>query len=87
VAGVFSQGDVLRALLGGVDLHTPLNRVLSPSFKYLKSRDMGKALEYIRSGLTLIPVITDAYTLKDVVTFFDVIDDDSRGASASISGH
>ena len=74
VAGVFSQGDVLRVILEGVDIHTPLNRVVSPTFKCLRTRNMKKALEYIRAGLTLIPVVTDSYALKDVITFFDVFD-------------
>ncbi|HLH31872.1 MAG TPA: CBS domain-containing protein [Terriglobia bacterium] len=74
VTGVFSQGDVLRAILDGVDVHTPLNRVVSPTFKYLKSRDLAKAADYIRRGLTLVPVLDNSYVLKDVITFFDVMD-------------
>ena len=74
VAGVFSQGDILRAMLDGVDIHTPLNRVISPSFRCLKSYDIEKAAEYIRDGLTLVPVVNNSYELKDVITFFDVMD-------------
>lgn len=83
VAGVFSQGDVLRAILEGVDVHTPIKNVLSPTFKCLKSRDLKKAADWVCKGLTLIPVVTDSYALKDVITFFDVIEECARAAGIS----
>lgn len=74
VVGVFSEGDVLRAIMQGIDLHTPLKKVISPSFLYLKEKNMLKAYELIKKfGITLIPVIDDSYDLKDVITIFDVM--------------
>ncbi|ACI20618.1 CBS domain-containing protein [Thermodesulfovibrio yellowstonii] len=74
VVGVFSEGDVLRTILQNIDLHTPLKKVISPSFLYLKEKNMSKAYELIKKyGITLIPVIDDSFNLKEVITIFDVM--------------
>jgi len=74
VVGVFSEGDILRAILQNIDLYTPLKKVISPSFLYLKERNMAKAYEFIKKyGITLIPVIDDSFNLKEVITIFDVM--------------
>ena len=75
VIGVFSEGDVLRAILNDIDIHTPLKKVISPSFRYLKDNDMLKAYNLVKSfGITLIPVVDANFNLKDVITIFDVLD-------------
>jgi CBS domain-containing protein len=75
VAGVFSEGDVLRTILQGIEIHTPLKKVISPSFKYLKEASMSKAYELAKKyGITLVPVIDDDFNLTDVITIFDIMD-------------
>ena len=85
VLGVFSEGDVLRAILQDIDVHTPLKRVMKPSFYYLNERDLDKAHALVKKhGITLIPVIDANFILKDVITIFDVLDylfrKDAKGA-------
>lgn len=75
LVGVFSEGDVIRILLKGIELHTPLNAVISPSFHYLKEKNMLKAYKLVKKeALTLIPIIDDDFRLIDVITILDVID-------------
>jgi len=75
VIGVFSEGDVLRSILGNIEQHAPLKRVISPSFKYLNEKDMLKAYELVKThGITLVPIIDKDFVLKDVITIYDVMD-------------
>jgi len=75
VVGVFSEGDVLRAILENVDLYTPVKRVLKPSFKYLREVNMAEAcLLFKKYGITLIPVIDNEFNLVRVITVFDIMD-------------
>jgi len=74
VVGVVSEGDVLRFILQGIDLHTPLNRVITPSFKYLTTEDMRRAYELVNKfGITLIPIVDEDFRLKDIISIFDVM--------------
>ncbi len=68
VIGMFSEGDVLRAILAGIDVHAPIESLVNRSFKYLNSRDMDRALLLIRNGYTLIPVVDTDFKLTDVIT-------------------
>ena len=78
VVGVFSEGDVLRAILGNIDMHAPLKRVISPTFMHLLKPDINKAFDLVKKhGITLIPVIDDNFILKDVITIFDVLNKSS----------
>lgn len=75
VVGVFSEGDILRCILKGTNINTPLKEVLNSSFHYLKKTDIDKAYELIKKfGPTLIPVVNRKFKLKNVITLFDVID-------------
>jgi CBS domain-containing protein len=73
VIGVFSEGDVLRALLRGSDIHAPLRNLLRPSFIYLRERNLEEAREHIRRGLSLVPVVDAEFRLQDVLTLQDVL--------------
>jgi CBS domain-containing protein len=75
VIGVFSEGDVLRAILQGVEIHTPIKNILRPSFYYLKKPDMHKAYQLIKKeAVTLIPVVNESFELESVITMFDVME-------------
>ena len=78
VVGVFSEGDVLRAILAGIDVHTPLRSLVQPSFRYLRSRDLKTARTWMVDGMTLIPLINDDFRLQDVLTLTDVFGDSSN---------
>jgi len=74
VVGVISEGDVMRALLSGADVHSPLANWLNYGFKFLKSKDYALALDMMqRHGITLVPVVGEAFELLDVVTLGDVL--------------
>lgn len=70
--GAFSEGDVLRAILAGIDVHTPLKSLIRPSFRYLHKRDVAEARKLILGGITLVPVLDADFRLVDVLTLRDV---------------
>jgi CBS domain-containing protein len=72
VVGVFSEGDVLRAILGGTDVHTPLRSLIKPSFRYLQRRDLAAARTMLLSGITLIPILDKNFHLRGVLTLPDL---------------
>jgi len=73
VVGVFSEGDVLRAILAGREIHMPLKNLLKPSFKYLYEADEAAALEIFKKGVTLIPVVDKDFYVKSVMTVLDFL--------------
>lgn len=74
VIGIISEGDVLRALLNDIEIHTPLKKIVNPSFQYLQERNMFKAYNLVKKyGITLIPIIDEDFYLKNVITIFDVM--------------
>ena len=72
VVGVFSEGDVLRAILAGTEIHAPLRNLIRPSFRYLQSRDLIAARRLLLSGISLIPVLDQEFKLQAVLTLNDV---------------
>lgn len=74
IVGVISEGDVLRAILNGSDIHSPLMGHINPSYKYLNNMDDQSCLDLIqRFGVTLIPIVDSNFKLLDVVTMADVL--------------
>jgi CBS domain-containing protein len=73
LVGVFSEGDVLRAILAGREKHIPLKNLLKPSFKYLHERDEKAALEIYKKGITLLPVVDHDFYPKSVMTVLDYL--------------
>lgn len=75
VVGVFSEGDVLRAILNEVDLYVPVKKVVKPSFLSIEARDFRKAFALMKKhGISLVPVINEAYELSGVVTLLEVLE-------------
>ena len=70
--GVFSEGDVLRTILEGVEIHAPLRNLIRPSFRYLHSRDLGAARKLFFGGITLVPILNQEFIVEDVLTLKDV---------------
>ncbi|TDR76725.1 CBS domain-containing protein [Paludibacterium purpuratum] len=74
VIGVISEGDVMRALLHGADLHSPLEGWVSLSFKFLREPNYVEALELAKThGISLIPILDQAFHLTGVITLNDVL--------------
>ena len=75
VIGVISEGDIMRALLQGVDIHAPLAPFAQPGFKFLNEKDLAKALEiFTRHGITMLPVVDEEFHIKDIVTLREVLE-------------
>ena len=74
VTGVVSEGDLVRALLSGSDIHAPLAPFVQVGFKFLEKRDLTRALGLMREhGISLVPVLNEAFGLSDVITLSDVL--------------
>lgn len=75
VIGVLSEGDVLRALIRGVDLHASISGLYVSSFQYLFTKDIKQATVLVKKyGITLVPIVNQDYLLQDIVTIFDVLE-------------
>ncbi len=67
VVGILSEGDILRAMLKGVSIKSPISNVMNPSFKYILQKEDKKIVEILKKGITLIPVLNGQNELVDVV--------------------
>ena len=67
--GVISEGDLVRALLRGTDIYSPMQSFIHHGISFLPERDMAQALELFRTrGISLIPILNDELGLEDVIT-------------------
>ena len=74
VVGVISEGDILRALLQGVDIHSPMQNWISHDFKFLSSLDYQQALDLMsKHGISMIPILDKNFLLLDVITLVDLL--------------
>ena len=75
VVGVFSEGDVLRALMNDQEIHAPIRNLITSRFVYLRQRDMDAAFQLMRvMGVTLIPIVREDFTLTEVITHWDILE-------------
>ena len=75
VVGVCSQGDIIRLLLRGGDIYTMIEKIVQPSFLFLREKDFPMAYQLIRQhGVTIIPIIDNDFHLVDIVTLPAVLD-------------
>ena len=69
LTGLVSEGDVMRALLRGVDTYAPVSDVVNRSFRFLTSADHQAAfLLFQEHAFGLVPVVDDDFHLVDVIT-------------------
>lgn len=74
VIGVLSEGDILRALINGSDVYSPLSDHVTTNFKFIRNRDMAAALELFRTfAIGLVPILNDNFELTDVVTLSEIL--------------
>lgn len=75
VIGIISEGDILRALMRGVDIRAPLQSFVRHDFKYLTERNMDKALELVRQfGIALVPIVDSHLRLIDVIPLSQILE-------------
>jgi CBS domain-containing protein len=68
VIGVVSEGDILRAILKGVSILSPVKNIINPSFKHMTSSSNEEEIERMfHTGITLIPVLDNENRLVDVI--------------------
>ena len=73
IVGVVSEGDILKALINKKNLHTPVNKIMNKSFKFLSKKDLNLAKKYfIDFSILLLPILNKKMELKDVITLKDV---------------
>ena len=73
IIGLVSQGDILKELSRGVEMHSLVENIMKRNFKYLTRRDLTKAYELFKKyKLTMIPVLSDENELIDIITLDDI---------------
>lgn len=73
IIGILSQGDIIRSIIQGVELHSRVGKIANESFIYLNNKDMDKAYKVFKSkNLAIIPVINKNFELVDVITIQDI---------------
>lgn len=74
VLGILSEGDILRAILKGTSVKSPVKNIMNPSFKSLLDKeDKIKMASFFKKGITLIPVINQQNELIEVLNVLDYI--------------
>lgn len=73
ILGVVSQGDIIRALAGDIDIYANIMQIIQPSFLYLHKRDMKEAYKIFKEKkITLLPIVSDEFRLIDMITSDDI---------------
>lgn len=67
VIGIVSEGDILRAILKGISIMSPVKQIMNMNFVYLKEKDDDKILSMFKSGITLIPILNENFKLIEIV--------------------
>lgn len=75
VTGIISQGDIVKALVRGVGIHTMVKQIVKPSYLYLKERNLEQAYRIFKEkGISLLPVIGNNSELISVITLYDIFE-------------
>ncbi|MHA8054525.1 CBS domain-containing protein [Aquirufa nivalisilvae] len=73
VVGLLSEGDILRSILKGISLKSPVKNIMNTNFKFLTSNDEEQIKNLFSQGITLIPMLNERNELKSILTFTDFI--------------
>lgn len=75
VVGSISQGDIIKALVGGATLFARAENIMNTAFIYLNTRDMELAYEIVKNKrITLIPVLDNDGRLLSVISLEDIFE-------------
>lgn len=76
VVGTVSEGDIVRALLHGANIYSPMRAFIHHGICSLSKHDLASALKLFRQhGVSLIPIISDETELEGLITLQDVLDE------------
>lgn len=74
VAGVISEGDIIRALIGGSSVHSNLRDFIQYGLFFLDTYDEDKALDiFVKTGISLIPVVNPNFEIVEIITLIDML--------------
>ena len=75
IIGVFSEGDLLKALLFGSNLQAQIKPFINLNFLYLTEKNLIEAKSlFLNNGISVIPVLEKkTMKLKDIITIYDVL--------------
>ncbi len=74
VIGTISEGDILRALLQGADIHAPMSDHVEYGLRYLDQVDQQKAFDlFVEHNISLVPVVDSQFRLISVITLQEVL--------------
>ena len=69
VIGSISEGDIIRALLDGINLHAPIIKYMNTNFKFLKKNNKTEINNLIlKYNISLIPICDKKLFLKDIIS-------------------
>jgi len=72
IIGTISEGDILRALLKGINVKSLAKNIANLNFSYIKEKHENNDLKNLfNKGITLIPVITHDRKIIDAISYLD----------------
>jgi predicted transcriptional regulator len=72
--GIFSEGDLIRALLKGSDIHSKLKPYINHGLIFLEDKNLQKALRIFKKNeITFLPVLSNNLELLDVILLGDIL--------------
>ena len=73
VVGMLSEGDLLRSILKGISIKSPVKNIMVTNFKYLVSKNDDAIIGLLKEGVTLIPILNPENRLSDIIIFTEYI--------------
>ena len=68
VIGSISEGDIIRALITGINLYSPITKYMNTNFKFLEKKKKIEINELIlKYNISLIPICDKKLFLKDII--------------------
>jgi predicted transcriptional regulator len=75
LVGVLSEGDILRCLLQGVEIHAPIKSYMHQSFMHVSKIDWPHITNLFKKhNISLLPVVDEDMKLQRVITLQDVLE-------------
>lgn len=75
LVGVLSEGDILRCLLHGVEMHAQIKPYMHENFLHVSALDWPNIISLFKKhNMSLLPVVDHEMKLQRVVTMQDVLE-------------